>query len=131
MDHLVFINSAKGRAAMAAIKAGKWKPSKTLDIPDTFLLDKPNIYQLYEQNIGPLTPLITDALKDSEDTFPESWIREAIQIAAERNIRNWRYIQAILIQWQEKGKDEREDRQDSEKDYKRYIEGEYSDFIEH
>ena len=67
--------------------------------------DKPNIYYLYEQNIGPLTPMIAEILTEDAETYPETWLREAMQQAVSRNIRNWKYVQAILISWQEKGHD--------------------------
>jgi len=67
--------------------------------------DKPNIFTLYEQNIGPLTPMVAEILKADAETYPESWLREAMQEAISRNIRNWKYVQAILKAWQEKGRD--------------------------
>ena len=67
--------------------------------------DKPNIFTLYEQNIGPLTPMVAEILKADAETYPESWLREAMQEAVSRNIRNWKYVQAILKAWQEKGRD--------------------------
>jgi len=36
--------------------------------------ERPNIFKLYEENIGPLTPLIADALKDAEKTYPPEWV---------------------------------------------------------
>ena len=36
------------------------------DEPVEIMPDRPNIYRLYEDNIGPLTPLIADTLKDAE-----------------------------------------------------------------
>jgi DnaD/phage-associated family protein len=95
------------------------------------LTEKRNIYQLYEANIGPLTPMIAETLRDAEDAYPNAWIEEALEIAVAKNVRNWRYIAAILERWQNEGKDERKDRQDPQEDRRRYIEGEYSDYIEH
>ena len=43
-----------------------------------------------------ITPMVADALVDAEKVFGPQWIMEAIQIAAERNARNWRYIRAVL-----------------------------------
>src|SRR5215510_3124582 len=51
------VNSPRGRAGIQAIESGKWNPVPT---------EHPNIFRLYEENIGPLTPLIADALKDAE-----------------------------------------------------------------
>jgi len=67
--------------------------------------DKPNIFTLYEQNIGPLTPMVAEILKADAETYPESWLQEAMQEAVSRNIRNWKYVQAILKAWHEKGRD--------------------------
>ncbi len=62
---LYFLNSPRGRAAAEAYEKGR------LDIPERDTLsnpppERPNIFKLYEENIGPLTPLIADALKDAE-----------------------------------------------------------------
>lgn len=58
-----------------------------------------NIFQLYSENIGPLTPFISDALQDAEKRYPANWIEAAFKIAVERNARNWKYIDAILRDW--------------------------------
>jgi DNA replication protein len=128
---LYFLNSSKGRAAVRAIEQGEWIPSGDIEMPLEFNLEKSTIYQLYEENIGPLTPLIADKLRDAEDSYPQQWIEEAFKIAVENNVRRWSYINAILSRWQEEGRDERKDRRDTEKDRRRYVEGEFSDYIEH
>jgi len=111
-DKIIFINSPRGRAATAAIKRGDWKLTGKRNQPIDIQVDHQNIFQLYETNIGPLTPLIADAMRDAEKTYPSEWIEEAIQIAVERNKRNWHYIEAILRHWQEGGRDERKEQQD-------------------
>ena len=55
-----------------------------------------NIFKLYEQEFGGLTPMIADAIKDTEKTYPADWIPEAMQIAVERNVRNWKFVEGIL-----------------------------------
>src|SRR3990172_4528538 len=65
---------------------------------------RPNIYVAYEQNIGPLTPMAGELLKQAALSFPEEWIREAIQIAVSNNARNWKYVSAILDRWASEGK---------------------------
>jgi DnaD/phage-associated family protein len=65
-----------------------------------------SIFQIYESNIGPLTPMIADALEDAEKTYPADWIRESIALAVKNNKRNWRYCEAILKRWQSDGKDD-------------------------
>jgi DNA replication protein len=96
----------------------------------TLASERPNIFRLYEENMGPLTPLISEALQEAEKTYASEWIEDAMRIAVKKNVRNWRYVEAILKSWQEKGRDDT-NRRDSEKDRRRYIEGEYADFIEH
>jgi DnaD/phage-associated family protein len=126
-----FLNTPKGRAAVQAIARGEWRHSGDPTSPLDIVTAGPTIYQLYEENIGPLTPMISETLRDAEDTYPNQWIEEAVRIAVENNARRWSYVEAILKRWQEGGRDEREDRRDTEKDRRRYVEGEFSDFIEH
>lgn len=125
-----FLNSPKGRAAVEAIEAGKWRPVEMDEAPMTLDLARPNIYQLYETHIGPLTPLVAEVLRDAEEMYPEAWFEEAFRQAAERNVRSWRYVQAILRTWKEKGRDE-QNRKDTEKDRSKYVSGEFADFIDH
>ena len=58
-----------------------------------------NIFSLYESTVGMVTPFIADELKESEAAYPAHWIREAFNLAASLNKRNWRYIAAILNRW--------------------------------
>jgi DnaD/phage-associated family protein len=121
---LYFVNTPRGRAAVAAIQRGEWRPSGEVEQPVEILEEAPNIFRLYEEHIGPLTPLIADALKEAEAEYPALWIQDAFRIAVENNARSWRYAQAILERWQEKGRDEQEDRRDTEKARRKYAEWE-------
>jgi DNA replication protein len=128
-DALFFLNSPRGRAAAQAYLEGKWTPSgshPTLRLN----LERPNIFRLYEENIGPLTPLIADALKTAETAYPASWIEDAIRSSAQANKRSWRYIEAILKARLERSPDEANQR-DPEKSYRRYLEGKYGDIGQH
>lgn len=125
-----FLNSPKGRAAVEAIRQGAWRPVEITQATISLDLERPNIFRLYEEHIGPLTPLIAETLRDAEQTYPVDWIEDAFRIAVENNVRRWRYVDAILRSWKEKGRHE-QDRQGTEKDRRRYIEGEFADFIEH
>jgi DnaD/phage-associated family protein len=66
--------------------------------------DRPNIFALYEDNIGMLSPMITDELKLAEETYPHEWIDDAFRRAVAANKRNWRYIAAILERWEREGR---------------------------
>ena len=130
-----FLNTSKGRAAIDAIHHQQWNPKNDPTLPYDIRPEPPSIYRVYEENIGPLTPMIADSLKDAEDTYPVQWIYDAIRIAVDRNKRSWSYAAAILDRWQREGRDARteklKNRADSEETRRRYIEGEFSDFVEH
>ncbi len=123
-----FLNSPKGQAALKAIEADEWRPSGDPDSPLELRLERPNIFNLYEQNIGPLSPMIAERLRDAERTYPEQWIEDAMRIAVENNVRKWRYIEAILEDWLARGVDDREDRGGTEKARRRYRQGKFADF---
>jgi DnaD/phage-associated family protein len=129
-DALFFLNTPRGRAAVQAIEDGLWRPELQEHPPVSLDVERPNIYRLYEENIGPLTPMIADLLREAEQTYRSDWIEEAIRTAVQNNVRRWKYVEAILRSWQEEGRDGA-NRRDTEKDRRRYIEGEYADFIEH
>ncbi len=65
--------------------------------------ERRNVFELYESNIGMLTPMIADQLREAETEYPAEWIEEAIREAAERNARSWRYIATILERWAREG----------------------------
>lgn len=62
-----------------------------------------NIYAVYEENIGLLTPFIADELDDLEKTYTEQWVIEAIREAVKSNARNLKYVRAILKRWKAQG----------------------------
>jgi len=129
-DSLYFLNTPRGRAAVAALQNGEWSP-EDIQRPEVRLtLERPNIFRLYEENIGPLTPLIAETLEEAEKTYPVEWIEEAIRAAVESNVRRWRYVEAILRARLERSEHEA-NRGKSEKDRRRYIQGEYGEFVEH
>lgn len=125
-DVFYFLNSPRGRLAAEAFAKGQWRESaKIMSTP----MRKSNIFKLYEENIGALTPLLSDMLREAEKNYPGMWFEEAFEIAVSRNIRNWKYVEAILTRWKEKGKDERQNKQDPVQDAKRYTDNEFSEFI--
>ena len=81
--------------------------------------DRPNIYSLYEQNIGILTPIVAEKIGEAEQKYPVEWIEEAIAEAVSLNSRNWRYISRILERWEIEGKEDGESRKHTGKT--RYI----------
>ena len=126
-EKIICLNSPKGRAVVETIQRGEWRMTESTRQPIDIYSEHPNIFQFYEANIGPLTPMIADALRDAEKTYQADWIEDAFRIAVERNKRNWRYIDAILHRWQEGGRDDRKEQQarrDTEEAIRKYGEWE-------
>jgi DNA replication protein len=125
---LYFLNSPRGRATADAFSArGDDGATDTFSEP----LERPNSFRLYEENIGPLTPLLADALRDAEETYTPEWIADAITLAVEHNKRSWKYCEAILKRWKEEGRGQKQDRRDNQaarrrdarEKIKRFLEG--------
>ncbi|MFC2030319.1 DnaD domain-containing protein [Chloroflexota bacterium] len=125
-----FVNSERGRRAVDDLLAGKWTPVQA-EQPLRLEAQRPNIFVLYEQSIGPLTPLLAEELMEAEDTYPPAWIEDAFREAVELNKRSWRYVSRILERWAAEGKEDETSRRGDERDSRRFIEGEYADYIEH
>jgi len=91
-----------------------------------------DIFTLYEQNIGMLTPLIADELREASKQYPEGWIRDAIKEAVSLNKHNWRYIARILEHWSTEGRDDGTHRGNLKKntDPDKFIKGRYGHMVQ-
>jgi DNA replication protein len=90
-----------------------------------------NIFALYEQNIGMITPMIAEELKEADKIYPPQWIEEAFKEAVTLNKRSWRYIARILERWASEGKDSGEYKRDIKKDGPdKYIKGKYGHLVQ-
>lgn len=125
---LYFLNSPRGRAAAESFARGIWNPGTPLPPPPP---QQPNIFKLYEENIGPLTPLLADALQDAERMYPLEWIAEAITLAVAKNKRNWKYVEAILKRWKVEGHVKKQDRADTAEVGRRYSDTEFAEYLRH
>ncbi len=103
-ETIYFLNSPRGRAAVEALYQGEWSLEQVVHYPVALDQERPNIYRLYEENIGPLTPLMVDTLHEAEREYPMEWIEEAVRAAVENNARKWRYVEAILRSRKENGR---------------------------
>ncbi len=126
---LYFLNTERGRAAVDGISRGEWRPSPDDEEPITLLVERPNIFVLYEQNIGALTPMIAEELREAEKTYSPKWIEDAIRVAVTNNVRRWRYVQSILERWRQEGKQDAFGQRDSKRDLQRQIPPEYDDIV--
>jgi DnaD/phage-associated family protein len=124
-ETLYFLNSPRGRAAAQAFSQGSWQPGASASPPPA----RPNIYKLYEDNIGPLTPLLADALKDAEQTYSPEWIEAALSEAVLNNKRSWKYVDAILRRWKDEGHAKEQNRRDPEGLHGRDVTRKVEDFL--
>ena len=108
-----------GELVLAGLKAGR-QPQ-----PDVDTEPPPDIFTLYEQNVGMLTPMIAEWLKEAEKLYPEAWIRDAIIEAVSLNKRSWRYIDRILERWSAEGRDDGTYQRDSKTSSDKYSKQKY------
>lgn len=102
-----FFNSPESRRALEKIQNGELKLAADARVVNQDAQETPNIFKLYEQNIGALTPIIADELKEAETDYPPQVILDAFRIAAENNVRSWKYVSKILLDWTRKSQDEK------------------------
>src|SRR6185312_575231 len=94
------------RGDQSSVATGEYSTSIGCNYPQNIQahVERPNIFVLYEQNIGLLSPLIADELKDAADQYPAEWIEAAFREAVQHNKRKWSYIRAILRRWETEGR---------------------------
>lgn len=96
------LNTPANRRALARAQAGGPVPavvSSPLAAPR-----RPDVFRLYEEHIGTITPLVGERLLEAMERYPGEWIEDAFREAALRNVRNWRYVERILERWAEEGR---------------------------
>jgi DNA replication protein len=132
-EDIFFLNDEAGRQAAAKIESGELKiaGSKAGHRPEIPAAEAPDIFTLYEQNIGLITPLIADDLREDEQLYPPEWIRDAIREAALHNKRNIRYIDKILENWSVEGRSDGAYQRDTQKTGPdRYFRGKYGHMVQ-
>jgi len=108
-DRCYFLNTALNRDLVKRIERGDVKLGEEV-VPRAGWValpeQRPGIYDLYEQNIGLITPLIAEELQAAEEEYPPEWIEDAFREAVSYNRRNWRYVRRILENWAANGRGE-------------------------
>ena len=130
-EDIYFLNTKSDRQVVAKIQNGELilsglKAEAQTDIETEEL---PDIFTLYEQNIGMLTPMIAEELREAEKLYPETWIRDAIKEAVTHSKRKWSYISAILERWSAEGRSDGTYQRDSKTDPDKYIKGKYGHMV--
>ena len=123
VEDIYLLNTPRNRKALETMPGAGWVFDQPLPPGDASIT--PNIFSLYEQNIGSITPLIADDLKEAEERYPPTWLHDAFREAVELNKRSWRYIERILRRWEAEGRDNEEPERDPQRQWlaDRYREG--------
>jgi len=127
-----FINSEAAKEMINKIQEGKFPQlvlaSRKGEKAEAMLPS--DIFSLYEQNIGMLTPMIAEELQEAEKLYPAEWIESAFREAVAINKRSWKYIACILERWAIEGKDDGKPGKDFKKeDRDKYIRGKYGHMV--
>ena len=134
-EDIYFLNTESNRQIVAKIKSGEFQLPGVKTGRQTYvdIEEPPDLFTLYEQNIGMLTPMIAEELSEAEKLYPVDWIRDAIKEAVSLNKRNWRYIAAILERWSSEGKGSGAYKRDSAKKTgpEKYFTGKYGHMVRH
>jgi DNA replication protein len=89
-----------------------------------------NIFELYEQNIGIITPIVAEELRDAQRTYPAEWIEAAFREAVGNRKLNWKYVSRILERWTAEGKDSGAHRAGARSDDRdKYIKGRFGHLV--
>ncbi|MFC1916739.1 DnaD domain-containing protein [Chloroflexota bacterium] len=114
-EHIYFLNTDSDRRIVTKIQGGELSLPGLKATGQIYveLEEQPDIFTLYEQNIGMLTPMIAEELREAEKLYPESWIRDAIKEAVNHGKHKWSYILAILERWSSEGRGDGTYRRDS------------------
>ncbi|MDO8670222.1 MAG: DnaD domain protein [Dehalococcoidia bacterium] len=129
---IYFLNTEVDRRAAAKIERGELdlgQGEARVEI-QSVRAERPNIFSLYEQNIGIMTPLVADELREAEKLYPAGWIEEAFKEAVQLNKRNLRYILRILESWATEGKHDGKSGRDSKEDTEKYFRGKFGHLVQ-
>jgi DnaD/phage-associated family protein len=65
------------------------------------------VVSAYENNIAPITPIMSETIQEALDEFGAEDIVEAIGLAVKADVRKWAYVNGILKRWRKNGKQKR------------------------
>lgn len=126
-QRVYLLNTENGRRALAQMRRGNGVLPQSGAYEEGFgepsAQSRPNIFALFEDNVGTISPLLAEELKEAEQRYPASWIYDAFKIAVDENKRSWRYVAGILRRWAAEGRDHGEPGRHSKEDNStRYLE---------
>ncbi|MBI3744233.1 MAG: DnaD domain protein [Chloroflexi bacterium] len=104
-ERVYLLNDEAGKRGVEAVRRGQADLGGLPKVePTAAPMERRSIFALYEENIGILSPMIAEELKEAEGLYPQEWVIEAFREAARLNKRSWRYIQRILERWKAEGR---------------------------
>ena len=114
-EELLFLNNNHNKEVIHKITNGEIQvPNLPEASPVPEFAPRPNIFKIYEESIGMLTPIIAERLKELEEEFPDTWLYEAIKEASIQNHMRLSYVEGILRRWRQDGRGYRTSRGNSE-----------------
>ena len=93
-------SGAKAKAKAISLEKGESEGEKPSTSQDPKLAA---LVTLYEQNVGIITPMVAEKLKDIREAYPDGWFQSALQEALDHNARSLAYITAVLERWRREG----------------------------
>ncbi|MEJ5198509.1 MAG: hypothetical protein WHX53_06270, partial [Anaerolineae bacterium] len=81
VEEWYMVNSANGREVVEKLRAGELDVHVDSAEDVQLQVERPPIFVLYEQNIGLLTPMMANELRDAEKQYPAEWIADAFREA--------------------------------------------------
>ncbi|MFQ5381444.1 MAG: DnaD domain-containing protein [Dehalococcoidia bacterium] len=118
-EPIYFVNNPGSRRSITRARAGDLAIRPGAAVVEQPAKEKPNIYALYEEHVGTITPMVGERLAAAEERYAWSDIEAAFREAAELNVRNWRYIERVLERWEREGRFDGAYRGDSLEERKR------------
>lgn len=104
-DKTIFLpGTPSGRTNLSKLEQNQLSLDDLISATDTARA-RPNLFKLYEDNIGPLTPMVAELLQEDAREFPADWFEDAIREALSHNARKWSYVRAILKNWKANGRE--------------------------
>lgn len=135
-DECYLLNTRGNERVVQEVRAGQRRLGELGPAPipaePSVAADRPTIYDLYEQNIGLLTPLLAEELREAAKLFPTAWIEDAFREAVSNNKRSWRYVRRVLDNWASRGRGTSGAtwrRADPPEDSRSYLEGRYGRLV--
>ncbi len=130
------LGNASGNVTVTSGNPAEQEPELELELEKETVIssnNQDNIFKEYESNIGMLTPMIAEELKDLEKTYPDDWIVDAIKVAVKANARTYRYIEGVLRHWSTEGRDaeiSEPTQKKPDRDNDKYIRGKYGHMVQ-